>query len=150
MGRSGGRAGDERARRAWTIGWGLALVGGFAGLIAVLMFTRSYLSSAYPDLRLTSDLFTVEILMERVGGFPFLVLLAAGFLLSGVLALAAAIRVSSRLYGSAILVLGIILAAVGFLGSYSVGGYTIYAAVAVLAGGTLRVLMSWSRSSQST
>ena len=137
---------DNRLRWTWAIGSGLVLVGGLGGLIAVLPFAQSYLSSAYPELRLTPDLITLEVLDARVSGFRSLESQAAGFLLSCLLALATAIEPSGRLGGELVLLLGIVLTFLSLLGDLTVGGYTIYPAIAVLAGGILLVLAPRARS----
>ncbi|MCL4488521.1 MAG: hypothetical protein M1570_10385 [Chloroflexi bacterium] len=121
-------------------------MGGLGGLIAVLPFAQSYLSSAYPELRLTPDLITLEVLDARVSGFRSLESQAAGFLLSCLLALATAIEPSGRLGGELVLLLGIVLTFLSLLGDLTVGGYTIYPAIAVLAAGILLVLAPRARS----
>ncbi|MCL4488524.1 MAG: hypothetical protein M1570_10400 [Chloroflexi bacterium] len=146
MRKRGAGAAGGRSRWVSRIGSGLVLVGGLGGLIAVLLFTQSYLSSAYPELRLAPDLITLEVLDARVSGFRSLETQAAGFLLSCLLALATAIEPSSRLGGVVVLLLGTVLTIVSLFGGFSVGGYTLYGAMGVLAGGMLLVAARWESS----
>jgi len=123
------------SRWMWQVGSILGVLGAIEGAAAALIIMGV-------ELRNSSLQISIGVILHE-NGFLFTSILAACFIVSGILALlSGALKLISQLTGMIVLFLGITLIALSLLSGFSVGGYTIYGASFVLFSGIWFVLAS--------